>query len=118
MSLYSLNLLLIFGALVLAAPSLALGYPNQQASPNYKLISPGYELLFPKPPILATPKHPETLKKPKRWNPIPPDPARPVYSGFIKPPPPPSDLVYPGYIKPPPPFDPSHMTSITNVRNP
>lgn len=118
MSLYSLNLLLIFGAVVLTAPSLALRYPDQKASPKYKLIiSPEYKLLFHKPTILATPKHPETLKKPIRWNPIPPNPARPVYPGFIKPPPP-SQLLYPGDIRPSPPSDLSRKTFITNVHNP
>ncbi|KAK1379821.1 hypothetical protein POM88_026571 [Heracleum sosnowskyi] len=116
MSLYSLNLLVILGVVVLTAPSLAIRYPNQMASPKYKL--PEYEFLFHNPPILPIPKHPETLKKPIRWNPIPPNPARPVYPGFIKPPPPPSDLVYPGYIKTPPPSDSSRKTWIENVHKP
>ncbi|KAK1379834.1 hypothetical protein POM88_026578 [Heracleum sosnowskyi] len=118
MSLYSLNLLLIFGVVVLTTPSLAIRCSNQMASPKYKLISPEYEFLFHKPPILPTPEHPETLKKPIRWNPIPPNPARPVYPGFIKPPPPPSDLVYPGDIKTPPPSDSSRKTWIANVYKP
>ncbi|KAK1379829.1 hypothetical protein POM88_026573 [Heracleum sosnowskyi] len=49
---------------------------------------------------------------------IKPNPARPVYPGFIKPPPPPSDLVYTGYIKTPPPSDSSRKTWIANVYKP
>lgn len=102
----SLNflILLIFGEMVLTAPSLAFRYPNHKPTPENTRISPDYWRPFHNPPpedklnFHKPTVHPETFKKPLVRN-HPPSPAakHPVYSGD-KPrpraPPPPSTEDY------------------------
>lgn len=106
MSSVNLCLLLIFGAVILTGPSLALRFPNHKPQPKYKRISPEYRSpvhkpppeykpLFGKPPVSFITKHPEmSKKKPLPWNHWPsPAFSRPVYPSEAPPSPPPSPLL-------------------------
>ena len=105
MSLVYLNLLLIFGALVLNSPSLAIRYPNHKPSPEHNPLSPEYgqlvhkpppksNLLFHTPPVPVIPQPSETFKTKPVGNNRPSPASRPPVSHIpsVKPraPPPPS----------------------------
>ncbi|KAK1379835.1 hypothetical protein POM88_026579 [Heracleum sosnowskyi] len=103
MSVNYLHILLILGAVLLTAPSLALRHPNHKPQPEYRPISPDYrapvqrppppeyKLLFHEPPVPFIPQHPETSKKkPLPWNHWPsPASSHPVYPSEAPPSPPP-----------------------------
>ncbi|KAL1806434.1 hypothetical protein ACET3Z_029502 [Daucus carota] len=98
MSLIYLNLLLIFGVLVLNSPSLAIRYPNHKPSPEYgRLVHkppPKYNLHFHTPAVPVIPQPSETFKTKPVGNNRPSPASRPPVSHIpsVKPraPPPPS----------------------------